>query len=534
MNKRKVAVCLFGLSLLILIVYLFIPPTPETRDDTFAAYMLGNGFPLATLKLTYFDDGFLFYEKLFAWLYLHFQGINWLTLFYLLIHLISGTIICSLMICRRSHILTIFPVLVYLFLFFIPLITQLSYTSVAAHGIIAGFYLSYVQIRQGKRPSPGILLLLFMVFVSCAGLRVQVIFPLGLIFMPILFLIRNSETFKRWILLFSLVAGGLLVGVMIHERNYERNIPGWGKIKSTSHLFYMLQNYGYDTSLIRNQSTAFKRIAYAAVENNFLFDDTIMDPHVLEQMKRDTKIETRLNMPALAWVLTDIKQYLVLLFTGFILLMLTDLPGKTKKVILLSGVITFSLLAFFLFRMKLPGRIWLPSFLLLFLLVYHPLPEGMIVARKLRNKLIMLSAVFLIPMQAVAIFTLAKENKLNTSLFLKAYQVIQKNPDTLFLEYRGSFPFNYFPLLHSPASYPFSNVLFPLFLNTELRSRTLQKFGITGISDGLVHSKNIILIGDPDPFLQNYFLLIYHQKIQFTRVNDNKSGIHLFRLSILP
>ena len=534
MNKKKVAFCFLGLCLLILIVYLFIPPTPETRDDTFAAYILGNGFPLATLKLTYFDDGFLFYEKLFAWLYLHFNGINWLTLFYLLIHLISGTIICSLMICRKNHILIIFPVLVYLFLFFIPLITQISYTAVAAHGIIAGFYLSYVLIRQGKKPTTGILLLLFMIFVSCAGLRVQVIFPLGIIFIPILFLIRDSEILKRWILLFSLVATGLLLGVMVHERNYEKNIPGWTKIKSTSHLFYRLQNYGYDTSLIRNQSTAFKRVAYESVENNFLFDDTIMDPHVLEQMKVDTKIETRFNMPALAWVLTDIKQYLILIFIGLILLMLTDIPIRTKKVILLSGAITLSLLTFFLFRMKLPGRIWLPSFLLLFLLVFHPLPEALFIARRLRNKLLVLGAVFLIPMQAVAIFTIAKENKLNTSLFLEAYQVVKKNPDALFLEYRGSFPFNYFPLLNTPASYPFRNVLFPFFLNTELRSRTLLQFGMTGIKNGLEHTKKIILIGDPDPFLKNYFTLIYHQKIQFRRFNNNKNEIHLFRMSVLP
>ena len=518
MKKKQIWVSILIAAAVIITTYAFISPVLDTQDDTFAQYVLGNGFSAATLKVTYFEYGFLLYEKLFAFLYSHFSSINWLTFFYILLHLISGSSILYFFIKKKRTTINIFSIAGYIFLFFIPLITKLSYTTTAGHCMIACLFISIDSIVKNENPAKLKLVFVFILMNVALCLRMHIILPLVIIALPFIFYAKGNRAFRKYVLLFS---GCLLISLcafLFHENDYERNIPNWPNIKDVTNAVYDLGNFGFDDKRINLEKDSSKKVVFTIIKNNYLYDNMLLNKPLLQEMKAEAGKMIIGNRQELYWLSTDIKQFLILIFGGFLLLFIYTKDKKQKYIVLFSNVAAAIVTIYLLLFMKFPERIWLLIFLLLFLIIYYPLQQlEMVAINKLMLLVFAILSIAIISIQVVAIGTIKNDNKKEIKDFICANNIVNKQPDNLFIEYKESFPFNNFPALSLPKNYPLNNILFPFFLNTELRSNILKRFGVTDASQALVKLKNVIVIGRPDPAFIKYIYQTQNKYICFRK-----------------
>ncbi len=533
MNKKHLIKSVFVIVITIFISYLFISPILSTQDDVFTEYMLCKGFGAANLRGTYFEYGFLFYEKAFAFLYQHFPSINWLTAFYILLHSVSGIAVVYLLLERKGYFINAFFIGVYLFLFFIPFITNLSYTVVAAHCIIACFFIFIVNIIKKQPISFGKLWFVFLLMIIALGLRIHIVLPLAAIIVPFLLLVKRNVFWGKWMIGFLGAAMVTVCSFLLHESDYENHIQNWQSIKGVGNAEIELGNYGFDEQRINLEKDIFKRAAFNVIKEGYLYDDTLLHEKLLHEMKTVAAAPVIGNKAELYWLFTDVKQFLILLFIGIWLVSFYTKDKKIKVVILLSNVAAVIVSAYLLLYMRLPERIWLPIFLLLFLITYYPLQELQMDKVNNRTKLLCgIAAIGIFFIQGIRIATIKKENKEGIDNFICANKILNSHPDDLFVEYNESYPANSFPALALPSKYPFNNILFPFFINTELRDNTLKKFKIKDVSSALCSSKNILLIGKPDEALEDYIFQTEHKHLVFAKVSPKGSCLELYNVGV--
>jgi hypothetical protein len=139
-----------------------------------------------------------------------------------------------------------------------------------------------------------------------------------------------------------------------------------------------------------------------------------------------------------------------------------------------------------------------------------------------------IAAVGIFFIQGIRISTIKKENKEGIENFICANKILNSHPGNLFIEYNESYPANSFPALALPTKYPFNNILFPFFINTELRDNTLKKFKIKDVVSALCCSKNILLIGKPDSALEDYIFQTEHTQLIFSKVSTDSSCVEMY------
>lgn len=506
-------------------------PVLATQDDTFVQYVLSAGFTQATLPVTYFTFGFIGYENVFAWLYRHFPHFNCVTVFYLIVHAVSAVIIIYHLAAEKKFLFGA----AYMLFFFVPLIIRLSFTTVSAHAIISGFVICLYLIQKQKTPSYITVLLLSFWFIGALLLRIHIVFPLLLMFLPFFLLIRNTKLLQRLFVMILFTAVTTISGLIIHEKYYRSNVPDWMNINATTNAFYQLGNKGYDVGKIAGERDTQKRADYSMIRNGFLYDDKLMDANTLRAMQQATRYENiwqNLNIESLYFLFTDMKQYLLIILMLVSLLLVSKTEKRYRHACFASIAVALAVSFYLIVFMRLPERVWFGVFLLLFLLLSFTLPP-LKQTRLARLRAVALTATITVALgiQAIFLFKTNSNNEKSTESFECATRFVSNNPDTLFVEYHESFPFNHFPALASPQDHPISNVLFPFFFNTELRNNLVKQLNIRRVSDAITLSNNIMLIGTPDEDLQNYLELIQHKKISFKKINVSGSCLNLFTVS---
>jgi hypothetical protein len=531
MNKKNLLISISVIAITIFITYFFINPVLATQDDTMAEYLLGSGFSAATLKVTYFEYGFLFYEKCFSFLYLHFQNINWLSLFYILLHTVSGTAIIYFLIERKRTLINILSIAVYLFLFFVPLITKLSYTTVAGHSMIACFFIFIISIIKKQKPSAKKMWFVFLLMPAALGLRMHIVLPLAAIVLPFFFFYKKDIFFGKWMIAFGCAALIIYCAFLLHKNDYQKNIPAWQNIKTVTNAQYDLGNYGFDEQKLNLEKDSFKKSAFKIISNNYLYDDTLLNANLLYEMKEVSAVKIIGNKAEIYWLFTDIKQFLILLFAGILLIVFYIKDKKLKAVTLLANAAAIIVSGYLLLFMKFPERIWVLIFLLLFLIIYYPLQEiKMSFLTKTTKWFFCFFTLAIFFIQTKRIETIKEENKTGIEKFICANKLINSYPGNLFVEYNENYPFNNFPAFELPKKYPFNNILFPFFLNTELRLNTLKKFGFDNLNNALCVSNKIIFIGKPNAELEDYIFQTQHKKLFFKQIDSTVSCLSLYKV----
>jgi hypothetical protein len=530
MNKKNLVQSILLIAFTVFITYFFINPVLATQDDTFAEYMLGDGFSSATFKVTYFEYGFLFYEKAFVFLYHQFPNFNSLTAFYILLHALSGITIIYFLIEEKRRIINIFSIAVYLYLFFIPLLAKLSYTTVAGHCLVTCFFIFITLIIEKQKPSAEKLLFVLLLLVAALGLRMHMVLPLAAIVLPFCFLFKKNILGRWMIVLF----GTILIVVctfLLHQNDYKKNIPAWQNIKAVTNAQYHLGNYGFDEQKIDLEKDSFKKAAFKVISNNYLYDDTLLNADLLREMKTVVNVNVIGNKAEIYWLFTDIKQFLILIFAGILLIVFYITDKKLRNIIFLVNIMTIIVSAYLILYMKFPERIWQLIFLLLFLIVFYPLQQIKInVLSKPLKWFFCLSIIVIFFIQTIRIETIKKENKTGIENFISANKLLNSYPDYLFIEYNESYPFNNFPAFETPSKYPFDNILFPFFLNTELRLNTLKKFGFDNLNNALCVSNKIIVIGKPNAEFENYIFQTQNKKLVFKQTVLRPSCLPLYQV----
>jgi hypothetical protein len=531
MKIKLLIQCTLFVTAIIAFILFITTPVLTTQDDTFIQYVLSSGFTQTTIHVTYFEYGFLTYEKLFAWLYKIIPHFNWLTVFYVLLHGISAVVISYLLAAQKKY----FFIVGYIILFFVPLIMNVSFTTTAAHAMVAGFIVCVFIIQKQKVPSYYFILLLGGWFIIALLLRVHIVFPLLLIFLPFILLIRRQIIVKRFFILLILVAVVIANAFTMHEKYYSEAIPRWQNIKATTTSFYELANKGYDINKIKEVAVDKQRANFNMIKNRFLYDDILLNAETLTAMQQATKYQNKwrnLNAGSVYFLLTDIKQYLLVLAVMMILLFRGNIQKKYRNAFLISVGITVFISLYLLIFMRFPERVWSGFFLLLYLLAAMILPSVKnLQLSKLQSSIvkIFVAAAFII--QSVYFFKLARYNSRQSDQFECAASYVESHSETLFVEYAESFPFNHFPAFVSPARYPLGNVLFPFYFNTELRYNLLKKFSIQNLNQAIISSHKIILIGKPDEELKQYLELNLHKKISFEKITAPSACMNLFTVT---
>ncbi len=520
MKIRTTLYSFFLVVFTITITYFFITPVLNTQDDTFVEYMLAKGFSAATIPVTYFEYGFLFYEKPFAFLYAHSPALNWLSIFYVLLHSLSAIIIVNFLLRTKRIFINILSITIYIFLFFIPLITKLSYTTAAGHCIIACLFIFIDSVLKKEKPSIKKRILVAVLLIVALGLRMHIAIPLAIIVLPFLFF--RKEILKQWLSTYSVVIIIISTSFFLHENNYAKNIPNWKNIQPLTNAVYQLGNYGFDKHTLNAEKDTFKKSAFNVINNNYLYDDTLLNSQLLADMKSFADKKIIGNKMEVYWLVTDIKQFLLLLFPAIIWVCFYEHNKKIRLIILLSNAAAAIASAYLILFMKFPERIWLLIFLLLFLITFYQLRYIQWKIINLPFKIIFISCMVATSyIQSLRIIDIKDENKIESENFICANNFLKQHPDVLFVEYNESYPFNNFPAFCSPSQYHFTNILFPFFLNTELRKNTMDKYHITNVSAALCSSKNIILVGKPDKNLIAYIYETQNILISFKKIYPN-------------
>ncbi len=531
MKIKLLIQCTLFITAIIAFVVFVTTPVLATQDDTFIQYVLSSGFTQTTIHVSYFEYGFLAYEKIFAWLYNIIPHFNWLTFFYMVLHGVSAVVISYLLAVQKKY----FFIAGYIILFFVPLIMNLSYTTTAAHAMVAGFIVCVSIIQKQQVPSYYSILLLGGWFITTLLLRIHIVFPLVFIFLPFIFLIRKSLIVKRFFILLILVAVVIMNAFIMHEKYYLKVIPHWQNIKATTTAFYQLANKGYDVNKIKEVNDNEQRSNFNMIKNRFLYADVLLNAETLTCMQQAAKYQNKwrdFNGESLYYLLTDIKQYLLALAVMIILLFTGNTQKKHRNVFLISAGIAILISLYLLIFMRFPERVWSGFFLLLYLLAAMILsPAKNLKLSKLQSSVVKICVAATFIIQCVYFFNLVCYNSKQSDQFECAASFVESHPDTLFVEYGEQFPFNHFPAFVSPARYPLGNVLFPFYFNTELRDNLLEKFGIHNLNEAIISSRNIILIGEPDEELKQYLELNLQKKISFEKIIAPSACMNLFTVT---
>ena len=520
------------------VIYM-IPPISGSMDDTFVYYMLGRGFPQATQTVTYYQYGFLVYEQLFNWLFTHHSSFNFLTAFYLLLHWLSCSLIACVLVSTGKSLLRFAAIAGYLFLFVLPLLIHLSYTSTAAHLIIAVILVFAWYTLQNKTVSLSRIVVLLCMAVAATALRAQLLVPLLAATCSFVWLTRNKKLRRQLVGLSVITLACTISFIYLHEKDYRQQIPRWDNTNATLQAVFQFANRGYAPEKIDTISDSNQQQQYRAISQSFFFyDSSLLDAIKLKAFYTTVKRTDYFDKgrwETLYWFTSDAKQPLFFMLLPLLLLVFFQQEKKYRYIALCISGLTVLLLLYLVFFMKLQERVWLPVLLLAYLLVYITcLHTADVFSKRIQSRITVAILLCLLFFQTISLPKLYSANSKAIEAFSKAQQVLSTHSDYLFIEYPGNYPFNDFPALLAPSKYSMPNIIFPFFFNTELKQKTLAHFGYHSIGDAFIHQQQLLFVGLPDPFFADYFYRKEHLHIRFEKAVESSDSLSLYKAIITP
>jgi len=487
------------------IVFLFLKPLLYSTDDGYLLYTLSGGFGEAPNNLLHYDYGWHYWlgwvvESLFE---LN-PDFNWYSGFLIILHAIGTCMILYVLFERFQGKYAILFSLVFMFLFEILLLLQLSYTNASlllSLSVCTLLFHNYSSKELNLVRSWS----LFILILIAGMLRFHTMLFVVALFLP-LFLIYFFYK-KPWKILTWFLVLGLSVFILnIFHRNYYINhIPEWKKAEAFRQSFFYMTNRPKqgpeEIQKIFRDSTElafFQRLFF--YDTSYLSEQRI--GQLAKQMVRERKFEDKQDEEGLYWFFIEARLFIAL----FLIILLAMALGKQYKslkiLLIIFGWIAIVFAYLFIFQ-KITSAIYIAGFLCLFLqsaLIFSDKAD------KIKPEwLIYVSLLLLIIFSTRKILRLNQANNNSFQRYLCYMEVLKKHPDNLFVATDFYFPIGRSGIWTTPKNYPASNLLYGGKFITGSQDPVLRRFGIKNLMKDVLTRNDVFFIGSDFPELNAYY-----------------------------
>lgn len=335
-----------------------LPMRFEENDDVVMCLIVNGGYTgLPDCHMVFINA---LYGKVLTWLYAMISSIEWYTISFCMLHIISMTsiIYCIVTKIKQNTIIKILCSL-FVYIIWIRIVLSLQFTTTAGIVSIAGCCLMYRDTKAANIFG-GLLIII------ASLIRFQVVGLVVLLWLPI-FVFRFNLEYNRYIPL--LIVGLCVILLKIADNGFYQS-PEWKYFKEYNYIRGQLNdNPNANNEDIFNQLPPKIKEADYNMFLNFMADPTVMN---LETIKKINQSVKRITIEDKIKNVSTIQRYASVLFLLACITILL-LIGETKRNIIF---ILVSFLLFFIVAVKvsldgtLKNRVFL-CMLLSIIMVYY-------------------------------------------------------------------------------------------------------------------------------------------------------------------
>lgn len=488
-----------------LIFNLLATPLINSGDDTFLLYTLSGGYGEAPTNLLHYNHIWHpWLGGMVKWLFVTFPGVNWYTITLLLFHTAGCSFLLFVLLKRINCWLAI---LLFLVLFVFTETRQLLSLTFTGAAFVAGagaMCLAIHQFQQRRFISANTIFALLLLVLS-GMLRLQIAWLVILLFASI------GATLLHWSKLLRLGAAMVMVVALLWGLNkiqvqyYSNHIPGWKQQEQFRQSLF----YSYNRQLVATipQGTFSDSAEQQLFFTGFLYDSVKFNTEriatISKKITRNRSLANREDRAGLYWFFIELRVYILLFATALVLLLLYRkfLPIRNWLLSFFVFIAIHSYL-FTVLKITMPIHLGLLLFLWMALVMQLKKEDNLLANRKI----VIPAATVLLLFFGWMGLRVVKENRANKmryQKFLCATKELSQNSGKLFVATDDAFPLNYFYIWNLPTKYPAANLLYKDRLITFTYFKTLKRFGITNLEEALISNKNVFLLGNSLPALEN-------------------------------
>jgi len=225
-----------------------------------------------------------------------------------------------------------------------------------------------------------------------------------------------------------------------------------------------------------------------------------------------------------------VRVYLLLLLGFFIAFFLFEKYNPLMKWLSFS-VISISVFFYLVFFMKVTESIFLGIFSSIFFAFIFCLREQRF-KRNLVGSLYFLILIMSSLWMTVQLVKINKSNIANTRLTRCDLQELMSHQKFLFINSDNTFHDKGFSIWDSPSKYPVTNLINKELLLTNSYLKVLKRYTDESLMESLTN-KNILLLGEHFPLLNEYYLFEFNQEIKLQKMSGFKC-LNVYRATTLP
>lgn len=311
-EKYKIGYILLLNLLFIVLAYSRSTPYNETNDDTGMAAIASGAYGVENTEYLVFQN--IIWGKFLKLFYTFFAGINWYSVWQLLLTVISFVALGYLIMDKIGGVRSLIIYIIILKLYYQEFYLIYQFTRVSMLCCLAGYLLlfySFTNDKSKRAAVAGGLLVLIGFMIRSGGFKEVTIFAFpvgvcGILLNKKFYPIREKK--KVWLegVLTFVIIGGLLFGANQYNKSYTAQNEEWGNYQEYNRMRAVLQDYGwpdywpdYTEYQEEYEKIGISRNDYEMYKEGNLSDADVLDMETLQQLYELKIAVMEENMPGI-------------------------------------------------------------------------------------------------------------------------------------------------------------------------------------------------------------------------------------------
>lgn len=311
-EKYKIGYILLLNLLFIVLAYSRNTPYNETNDDTGMAAIASGAYGVENTEYLVFQN--IIWGKFLKLFYTFSAGINWYSVWQLLLTVISFVALGYLIMDKIGGVRSLIIYIIILKLYYQEFYLIYQFTRVSMLCCLAGYLLlfySFTNDKSKRAAVAGGLLVLIGFMIRSGGFKEVTIFAFpvgvcGILLNKKFYPIREKK--KVWLegVLTFVIIGGLLFGANQYNKSYTAQNEEWGNYQEYNRMRAVLQDYGwpdywpdYTEYQEEYEKIGISRNDYEMYEEGNLSDADVLDMETLQQLYELKIAVMEENMPGI-------------------------------------------------------------------------------------------------------------------------------------------------------------------------------------------------------------------------------------------
>lgn len=311
-EKYKIGYILLLNLLFIVLAYSRNTPYNETNDDTGMAAIASGAYGVENTEYLVFQN--IIWGKFLKLFYTFSAGINWYSVWQLLLTVISVVALGYLIMDKIGGVRSIIIYIIILKLYYQEFYLIYQFTRVSMLCCLAGYLLLFYSFTNDKSKRVAVaggLLVLIGFMIRSGGFKEVTIFAFpvgvcGILLNKKFYPIREKK--KVWLegVLTFVIIGGLLFGANQYNKSYTAQNEEWGNYQEYNRMRAVLQDYGwpdywpdYTEYQEEYEKIGISRNDYEMYKEGNLSDADVLDMETLQQLYELKIAVMEENMPGI-------------------------------------------------------------------------------------------------------------------------------------------------------------------------------------------------------------------------------------------